>query len=434
MLLNVTRPSNLLSSSVISTKNFIETGCHSDLLTWVMKIQSVLLVVFGFLANLFSFIVLIQPRLRRRPTFCYLAFLSLSNACLSLIHALFTILGVYFELPLENLPLFIFCRLLNRFGIDFLTHFSLCTLTAVDFDRVRTVTRHIGDNCRATHGHEGSVRGYSKAFRRVCWVELSFGVALFLFNLHWLTSYGYTVTDEQSDFVRGSTMCTIPPIAGASSSYEKYLNAILPVIEMILFGVVPLLSSIIATVIILKHISLKHSLRSQQNKHLKRFRRRMELHLSILLISLNCAFILFTTPHNVFNIYVGQVHRYLNSKTLDQEELCPIAVAQKSLDLLQQCYFMSTFFLYILANRRFREESWRLLRCVVFKSRRSDTRKRAFRRSNKLPNLHLNMADNDKRDNHLEVPCPSKMESHYSMSAVSQCCECDALESKTTVN
>ena len=398
-----------------------------------MKIQSVLLVVFGFMANLFSFVVLIQPRLRRRPTFSYLAFLSLSNACLSLIHALFTILGVYFDMPLENLPLFVFCRLLNRFGIDFLTHFSLCTLTAVDLDRVRTVTLNVSENCRASHGHQGGVRGYSKAFRRVCLIELAFGLFLFFFNLHWLTSYGYSVTDEQIGYAKGPTMCTIPPIDGASSMYEKYLNSILPVIEMILFGFVPLLSSIIATVIILKHISLKHSLKSQQNKHLKRFRRRMELHLSILLISLNCAFILFTTPHNVFNIYVGQVHRYLNSIELSQEELCPIAITQKSLDLLQQCYFMSTFFLYILANRRFREESCRLLRCYGFRSRRSSTRKRSSRRSTNQQNPNLNIATNDKKDNCLEVPRHSHMENRYSMSDVSQC-DCDALESKATVN
>ena len=92
----------------------------------------------------------------------------------------------------------------------------------------------------------------------------------------------------------------------------------------------------------------------------------MELHVSILLISLNCVFILFTTPHNIYNVYVGHLRNKLNNKIESDGEFCNIAFTQKSLDLLQQCYFMSTFFLYILTNKRFREEFYRLFLCFVF--------------------------------------------------------------------
>ncbi|CAF4890731.1 unnamed protein product [Rotaria socialis] len=239
MPFNITNSIQVYDDSSMNPPEYEQARCSSHFLTLIFHTQPTLLIIFGFLANLFSFVVLTRPRLRRRPTFSYLAFLSLSNSFLSLIHASFTILGFYFGLTLDNLSLFIFCRFLNRFAIDFLTHFSLYTLTAVDLDR-----------------------------------------------------------------------------------------------------------------------------------RLKKSRRRMELHLSILLISLNCVFILFTTPHNIYSVYIGQLQRRLVNRQKSEEELCSISILQKSLDLLQQCYFMSTFFLYILTNKRFREEFWDLIKTNLFFARK----------------------------------------------------------------
>jgi hypothetical protein len=342
---------------------FEETECVSDILLLILRIQPIFLFIFGFVANLCSFAVLIQPRLRRRPTFSYLAFLSLSNALLSLIHASFTITGVYFGKTLENLPLFLFCRLLNRFSIDFLTHFSLYTLTAVDLDRVGTVTAKTNAQQRYSRGPNTRPNGCSKAFIRVCLIEFSFAFVLFFINLHWLTSYGYIESTPGSN---DRTMCIIDNKQGDSSAYALYLRAILPYIELVLFGIIPFLISLIATIIIIRHVSVKYAFINSHNKHLKQSRRRLELHLSILLIFLNCVFIVFTTPHNVYHIYLGRLHRQLDNKDESEGELCPIAVTQKSLDLLQQCYFMSTFFLYILTNKRFREEFYRVFRCFIF--------------------------------------------------------------------
>ena len=79
-----------------------EGQCYSSSLGLVLKIHSMLQFMFGFVANLCSFVVLIRPRLRRRPTFSYLAFLSLSNALLSLIHSSFIILAAYFDMTVSD--------------------------------------------------------------------------------------------------------------------------------------------------------------------------------------------------------------------------------------------------------------------------------------------------------------------------------------------
>jgi hypothetical protein len=414
-----------------SSIDFEETGCKSAALILIMKIQPIFLLIFGFIANLCSFAVLIQPRLRRRPTFSYLAFLSLTNALLSVIHALFTILGVYFGLTLENLSLFIFCRLLNRFLIDFLTHFSLYTLTAVDLDRVRTVTSKTNEHRRYSHGNNARYHGCSRAFTRVCIIELSFGLVLFFLDLHWLTSYGYKISDNDSVDPKDITMCTIVDKNGYSSTYGKYLTSVLPITELVLFGIVPFTISLVATIIILRHVSIKYTFANAQNKHLKQSRRRMELHVSILLISLNCVFILFTTPHNIFNVYIGQLHRRLDIKRESDGDFCSVAVTQKSLDLLQQCYFMSTFFLYILTNKRFREEFYRLLKCYAFIfCRNTNTNNQSQQITPRHGQMHMN--NNDMNQNYLMAPSPSDLKHSISVSEISQD-DCDDDDDDETI-
>ncbi|CAF4328774.1 unnamed protein product, partial [Adineta steineri] len=263
-----------------------------------------------FAANLCSFVVLTRPRLRRRPTFSYLAFLSLSNALLSLIHATFNLLAGYFDIAVEHLPLFIFCRFLNRFAIDFLTHFSLYTLTAVDLDRIRTVTSKTANDQRYSRTNSGRQRGCASAFIRVCLVESFLAIISFLFNAHWLVLYGYVEKDPTS--LDDITVCA--PFLNDTSNfniyteaYNKYVLSILPIAEIVLFNILPFVISVLATIIILRHISIKYTLLSHINKRLKKSRRRMELHLSILLISLNCVFILLTTPHNIYQVYILKI-------------------------------------------------------------------------------------------------------------------------------
>jgi hypothetical protein len=422
--MNLTNFMPIYSSSLMNSADFEDDGCNSHFLMFIFKTQPMFLLIFGFVANLCSSAVLLRPRLRRRPTFSYLAFLSLSNSLLSLIHASFTILGVYFGLTLDNLPLFIFCRFLNRFAIDFLTHFSLYTLTAVDLDRIRTVTSKTTGAHRYSRSSNGRQHGCARAFIRVCFVELFLAIILFLFNTHWLISYGYTTSDPNG--LRDLTACTIPDLNNQTNinpysiAYNKYLTSILPFIELILFNIVPFLISLVATIVILRHVSIKYTLLNHINKRLKKSRRRMELHLSILLISLNCVYILFTTPHNVFSVYMGQLQKRLGSKHESEGELCQISILQKSLDLLQQCYFMSTFFLYILTNKRFREEFYELLKrnlllsCRNHQTNHSTTPITSHRRHHR--HRHNNGDDENNKRNNLMLPSPSMMQTRFSIS------------------
>lgn len=417
--------SNFLASN---SADFEQQGCSSQILMFILKTQPIFLLLFGFLANLCSFVVLTRPRLRRRPTFSYLGFLSLSNALLSLLHASFTILGAYFGLTLEDLPLFVFCRFLNRFAIDFLTHFSLYTLTAVDLDRIRTVTSRTAGSHRYSRSNGNRQRGCSQAFLRVCFVELSVAIILFLINAHWLLFYGYTIRDPHTFQI--ITACTIPDLNHSMNKnlysliYHRYLTSILPYIELIFFNIVPFIISLLATIVILRHVSIKYSLLNHINQNLKKSRRRMELHLSILLISLNCVFLLFTTPHNILNVYIGQLQKRLGNRSESEDEICPISFLQKSLDLLQQCYFMSTFFLYILTNRRFREEFCELLKRNVFSSCRtqrpensstaSSSRHRHHR--HRRHHHHHNSPDEVNKLNNLMPPSLPIMPTGYSLS------------------
>jgi hypothetical protein len=372
MAINLTSFHSLSSQATHADVNYEDGNCYSNTLRFVVNIHSMFLIIFGFIANLCSFVVLIRPRLRRRPTFSYLAFLSLSNALLSLIYAGFAILAVNFDKVVDDLPLFLCCRLLNRFAIDFFTHFSLFTLTAVDLDRVRTVTAKVSHTQRYNHANNDRSHGCSRAFKHVCLIELFIALFLFILNFHWLISYGYIEQDPYG--VQDRTKCDIPEINNETMfnpyavAYDKYLMSILPIIELVLFNVLPFSISTIATIVILRHVSIKYTLLNDVNKRLKKSRRRMELHLSILLISLNFVFIVFNTPHNIFAVYAGQVQSRLMTTQEGQRNICLISTLQKSFDLLQQCYFMSTFFLYILTNRRFREEFYELLKRNLFLS------------------------------------------------------------------
>ena len=370
MASNLTLAGNFLSLTARHGGEEEIGGCYSSTMKIIVNIHTGFLLIFGFLANLCSFAVLIRPRLRRRPTFSYLAFLSLSNALLSLIYSMFSTLAVNFEITVDELPLFFFCRLLNRFAIDFLTHFSLYTLTAVDLDRIRTVTSKTATTQRYSRSNGDRPRGCARAFIHVCLVELFIALVLFVIDFHWLAFYGYTVSNDNGS-IRG-TVCEIPELNNVtmlnpySVAYNKYVTSIVPIVELVLFIILPFFTSTIATIVIIRHVSIKYTLLSHINKRLKKSRRRMELHLSILLISLNCVFIMFNTPHTIYGVYVSSVRNSTSTASITPGHRCFLATLQKSFDLLQQCYFMSTFFLYILTNRRFREEFYELLKKNLF--------------------------------------------------------------------
>ena len=143
----------------------------------LLSIHNYFLLFFGCILNFLAFAILIQRSLRSQSTFAYLAFLSLSNGLLSLVHFSKWMFQYYFSLAFESL--LVTCRL-HRFSSDFLTHFSLYTLVFVNIDRARTVT----DNRPSSK--------YPKSkFHTVLIRELVVAGILGLFHFHWLIKYGY---------------------------------------------------------------------------------------------------------------------------------------------------------------------------------------------------------------------------------------------------
>jgi len=142
------------------------------------------LLFFGSIFNFFAFVILMQRSLRCHSTFAYLAFLSLSNGLLSLVHFSKWMFQFYFNLLLEH---FLFTCRFNRFSSDFLTHFSLFTLICVNIDRARTVNK----NCPN--------RQYPQSkFRTVLIKEFLIGSILCAFHFHWIIKYGYEGNDLSS--------------------------------------------------------------------------------------------------------------------------------------------------------------------------------------------------------------------------------------------
>ena len=81
----------------------------------------------------------------------------------------------------------------------------------------------------------------------------------------------------------------------------------------------------------------------------QRSRRTRDIHLSAMLIGLNILYILLNLPFNLHQTFRKGLHN-------QNEDFCVVAFISLLLDALQQTFFATNFFLYILTNRRFREE------------------------------------------------------------------------------
>ncbi len=84
------------------------------------------------------------------------------------------------------------------------------------------------------------------------------------------------------------------------------------------------------------------------NKH-NRTRRIRDIHLSAMLIVLNILYLIFNLPFNFHQTFRRLLHKN------DPDE-CIMKFTHVLLDALQPAYFSTNFFLYVLTNRRFREE------------------------------------------------------------------------------
>lgn len=96
----------------------------------------------------------------------------------------------------------------------------------------------------------------------------------------------------------------------------------------------------------IQHITAMTSTILNANQRTRRIR---DIHLSAMLIVLNIVYLIFNLPFNLHQTFAGILHK-------DQDDHCIMRFTQLLFDTLQQTYFSTNFFLYVLTNRRFREE------------------------------------------------------------------------------
>ncbi|CAF0789951.1 unnamed protein product [Adineta steineri] len=80
-----------------------------------------------------------------------------------------------------------------------------------------------------------------------------------------------------------------------------------------------------------------------------RSRRIRDIHLSAMLIVLNILYLIFNLPFNFHQTFRKFIYK-------NNQDTCIVRFTSLLLDTLQQTYFSTNFFLYVLTNRRFREE------------------------------------------------------------------------------
>ncbi len=89
-----------------------------------------------------------------------------------------------------------------------------------------------------------------------------------------------------------------------------------------------------------------------------RTRRTRDIHLSAMLIGLNILYLILNLPFNLHQTFVDYFHN-ANS------DPCDVRFISVLLDVLQQTFFSTNFFLYVLTNRRFREEFYNTITKIL---------------------------------------------------------------------
>ncbi|CAF1488464.1 unnamed protein product [Rotaria magnacalcarata] len=440
------------------------------------------LFFFGSIFNFLAFVILMRRALRCHSTFAYLAFLSLSNGLLSLVHFSKWMLQYYFHILTENI--LITCRF-DRFLSDFLTHFSLFTLICVNIDRARTVTKI----CPSSR--------YPKSkFHLILMKEFLVATILCAFHFHWIIKYGSEVFDDEKQIV----VCGYHSNQRATL-YFYFLTTIYPPFELVVFFGLPLLINIVCTIIIMRSLSIRmrtaekyrpskgnlperikhrnsegilsyilprrasktliHSCfcfqiqcrrhtrlrlkvgRTQKSLHkyheenatidrqistkdslidnqlqvaLKttsdilnkshRSRRTRDIHLSAMLISLNVFYLLLNLPFHLHQTFAKHFHD-------PNPDPCNVMFFGLIFDTLQQTFFSINFFLYVLTNRRFREEFYKTMAIIISRCRQNSSRKQYNHRRSKLPvrsssiNISVAVRSCSNHDN-LMIEAPSR--------------------------
>lgn len=128
-----------------------------------------------------------------------------------------------------------------------------------------------------------------------------------------------------------------------------------------------------------------------QKKH--RIRRIRDIHLSAMLITLTVLYLICNLPFNFYQTF-GKILYQQNANE------CIVKFTHLLLDILQQTYFSTNFFLYVLTNTRFREEFCNTImrfctRQQLYSIKRNNRQKRRQNMCLTASATHFNGLNND---------------------------------------
>jgi len=116
-----------------------------------------------------------------------------------------------------------------------------------------------------------------------------------------------------------------------------------------------------------------------------RTRRIRDIHLSAMLIVLNIVYLLLNLPFNLHQTFARKIH----GNNLDD---CIMRFTNLLLDTLQQTFFSTNFFLYVLTNRRFREEFYNTMMKLFTRKQQYLLRKRIQQKQARSLSLNASTA------------------------------------------
>lgn len=107
-----------------------------------------------------------------------------------------------------------------------------------------------------------------------------------------------------------------------------------------------------------------------------RSRRTRDIHLSAMLISLNVFYLLLNLPFHLHQTFATRIYN-------ENPDRCNVMFFGLIFDSLQQTFFSINFFLYVLTNRRFREEFYNTMIIIISRCRQNSSRKQSNHHRNK---------------------------------------------------
>ncbi|KAL3848132.1 hypothetical protein ACJMK2_019009 [Sinanodonta woodiana] len=304
---------------------------------------SPILIVIGTVGNILSIVVLVRRSLRSSTTMYYLTVLAGSDLCALYFGLLRLWVEFTFKIPIRNLS-DVICKV-HTFIVYVVTDFTVWILVAVTFDRCLSVTVPFKAKRLCTR-------------RSSRLVIVVIALCLILFNSHFFWTLG--LTDN-----KGIPVCDSLPHA------IDFMNWVWPWMDFCVFSLIPFAVMIICNIIIICNmIQSKRKLRQnlgiqlnniseqepQKQKSLQEttrqqsFRPRTTSSLTVMLLTVNCVFLLTTSPvvaHLVADKY------WVNA---DESVLAKISLSWTIVNMLQYMNNAIHFFLYCLTGPKFRQE------------------------------------------------------------------------------